>query len=62
MTDPRTPPEQYRFWLTSVVGTSILFSLAAKSYYETAADPSQDTSQITKLKEAMPPQRVNPRG
>ncbi|BGP54140.1 hypothetical protein JCM8202_003142 [Rhodotorula sphaerocarpa] len=52
----------YRFWLTSVVGTSILFSLAAKSYYETAADPSQDTSQITKLKEAMPPQRVNPRG
>lgn len=53
---------QYRFFLTSVVGTSILFSLAMKSYYQTAADPSQDTSQIRKLKEGQPPANVNPIG
>ncbi|POY76748.1 hypothetical protein BMF94_0340 [Rhodotorula taiwanensis] len=52
----------YRFFLTSVVGTSILFSLAMKSYYQTAADPSQDTSQIRKLKEGQPPANVNPIG
>ena len=53
---------QYRFWLTSVVGGSILFSLAARSYYAVAADPSQDTSQIRQLKDGVPPQRVNPKG
>ncbi|GAA5966997.1 hypothetical protein JCM8115_003488 [Rhodotorula mucilaginosa] len=52
----------YRFWLTSVVGGSILFSLAARSYYAVAADPSQDTSQIRQLKDGVPPQRVNPKG
>ncbi|GAA5992420.1 hypothetical protein JCM10908_000808 [Rhodotorula pacifica] len=52
----------YHFWLTSVVGGSILISLAARSYYAIAADPSQDVSQIRQLKEGKPPQRVNPIG
>ncbi|GAA5968680.1 hypothetical protein JCM21900_005475 [Sporobolomyces salmonicolor] len=45
----------YRFWLTSIVGGSILVSLAAQGYY--AVDPQlvKEESQLQKLKEGKPP-------
>ncbi|GAA5858990.1 hypothetical protein JCM1840_003699 [Sporobolomyces johnsonii] len=52
----------YRFWLTSIVGGSILVSLAAQGYY--AVDPQlvKEESQLQKLKEGKPPGSQNKGG
>jgi len=41
----------YRFWLTSLVGGSILVSLAAQGYYSVSPTLSKTESQLKKLKE-----------
>ncbi|GAA5860629.1 hypothetical protein JCM8547_005481 [Rhodosporidiobolus lusitaniae] len=46
----------YRFWLTSLVGGSILVSLAAQGYY--SVDPIKTESQLEALKKARPPTNV----
>ncbi|GAA5823917.1 hypothetical protein JCM3770_000339 [Rhodotorula araucariae] len=52
----------YRFWLTSVVGGSILVSLAASNYYGTSRDIARRDSQLRKLTDGKPPANANPRG
>jgi hypothetical protein len=55
---------QYRFWLTSIVGGSILVSLAARGYYAADLDLANSESQVKKLMAARPPGAVgaNPKG
>lgn len=52
---------QYRFWLTSVVGGSILVSLAAQGYYSLDPTLASTTSQLKEMKEGKRPSSV-PRG
>ncbi|BGP38255.1 hypothetical protein JCM10449v2_002184 [Rhodotorula kratochvilovae] len=52
----------YRFWLTSVVGGSILVSLAASNYYGSSSDFAKREGQLNKLREGKPPASANPRG
>ncbi|BGO97995.1 hypothetical protein RTG_01335 [Rhodotorula toruloides ATCC 204091] len=54
----------YRFWLTSIVGGSILVSLAARGYYAADLDLANSESQVKKLMAARPPGAVgaNPKG
>lgn len=55
---------QYRFWLTSIVGGSILVSLAARGYYAADLDLANSESQVKKLMASRPPGEVgaNPKG
>lgn len=59
-----THPSQYRFWLTSIVGGSILVSLAARGYYAADLDLANSESQVKKLMAARPPGAIgaNPKG
>ncbi|GAA5999448.1 DUF3429 domain-containing protein [Rhodotorula paludigena] len=52
----------YRFWLTSVVGGSILVSLAAQGYYGSSREHAETDSQLKKLAEKKPPKPANPPG
>ncbi|GAA6021679.1 hypothetical protein JCM11491_001356 [Sporobolomyces phaffii] len=45
----------YRFWLTSLVGGSILVSLAAQGYYSVSPTLAKTESQLKKLKESKRP-------
>ncbi|BGP23085.1 mitochondrial inner membrane protein 1 [Rhodotorula toruloides] len=55
---------QYRFWLTSIVGGSILVSLAARGYYAADLDLAKSESQVKKLMASRPPDAIgtNPKG
>ncbi|KPV76139.1 uncharacterized protein RHOBADRAFT_66330 [Rhodotorula graminis WP1] len=52
----------YRFWLTSIVGGSILLSLAATGYYGSSTEFAKRESQLKKLRQGKPPASTNPVG
>lgn len=45
----------YRFWLTSIVGGSLLVSLAAQGYYSVDTNIAKTESQLKQLREGKPP-------